>query len=108
VNNISLSGRLTRDPELRSLPSGDAICQMRLAVDNMAPGRKTGYIDAVCFGNPGEAAAGTDQGVAGRRRRPSGAPHLGGQGRSQARGLPGHRQRRVLRPAAHNRRGGSV
>jgi len=56
MNNISLSGRLTRDPELRLLPSGDAICQMRLAVDNMAPGRKTGYIDAVCFGKPGEAA----------------------------------------------------
>ena len=57
MNNISLSGRLTRDPELRSLPSGDAVCQIRLAVDNMAPGRKTGYIDVVCFGKPGEAAA---------------------------------------------------
>ena len=56
MNKISLSGRLTRDPELRSLPSGDAVCQLRLAVDNMAPGRKTGYVDVVCFGKPGEAA----------------------------------------------------
>src|SRR6202020_1592268 len=57
MNNISLSGRLTRDPELRSLPSGDAVCQVRLAVDAMSAGRKTGYIDVVCFGKPGEAAA---------------------------------------------------
>jgi single-strand DNA-binding protein len=57
MNHISLTGRLTRDPELRALPSGDSACQMRLAVDQMAPGREAGYIDVATFGKAGEAAA---------------------------------------------------
>jgi single-strand DNA-binding protein len=57
VNHISITGRLTRDPELRSLSSGDPVCSMRLAVDGMAPGRETGYIDVAAFGKPGEACA---------------------------------------------------
>jgi single-strand DNA-binding protein len=53
---MTISGRRTRDPELRSLPSGDQVCNLRLAVDGMAPGRETGYIDVATFGKPGEAA----------------------------------------------------
>jgi single-strand DNA-binding protein len=53
---MTITGRLTRDPELRSLPSGDQVCNLRLAVDGMAPGRETGYIDVAAFGKPGEAA----------------------------------------------------
>ncbi|MQA76580.1 MAG: single-stranded DNA-binding protein, partial [Solirubrobacterales bacterium] len=34
MNTVNLIGRLTRDPELRSLPSGQAVCDMRIAVDN--------------------------------------------------------------------------
>ena len=57
MNRITATGRLTQDPELKSLPSGDNVCQLRLAVEGMAPGRETGYIDVATFGNPGEAAA---------------------------------------------------
>ena len=54
---ITLTGRLTRDPELRELPNGQSVCKLRLAVDDMAPGRETGYINVSSFGKPGEAAA---------------------------------------------------
>ncbi len=57
MNSINLTGRLTQDPELRALPSGDPVCKLRLAVDSLAPGRETGYINVTCFGNSGEAAA---------------------------------------------------
>ena len=56
MNSISLTGRLTRDPELRELAGGDPVCKMRIAVENMAPQRETGYIDVTCFGKPGLAA----------------------------------------------------
>ena len=57
MNRITITGRLTTDPELRSLPSGESVCKLRLAVDGMGPGRKTGYLDVSCFGGGGEAAA---------------------------------------------------
>ena len=57
MNRITITGRLTRDPELGSLPSGDPVCNLRLAVDGMAPGRETGYVDVAAYGKPGEAAA---------------------------------------------------
>jgi single-strand DNA-binding protein len=57
MNAIHLTGRLTTDPELRSLPSGDNVCRLRLAVEGLAPGRETGYLNVACFGKPGEAAA---------------------------------------------------
>jgi len=57
MNSINITGRLTTDPELRSLPSGDKVCKLRLAVDGLAPGRETGYVNVTCFGAGGEAAA---------------------------------------------------
>ncbi|HUZ84102.1 MAG TPA: single-stranded DNA-binding protein [Gaiellales bacterium] len=57
MNRITITGRLTRDPELGSLPSGDPVCKLRLAVDGMAPKRETGYVDVSAFGPSGEAAA---------------------------------------------------
>ncbi len=54
---INIVGRLTRDPEVTELPSGSSVCNLRLAVDGLAPNRETGYIDAAAFGKPGEAAA---------------------------------------------------
>jgi single-strand DNA-binding protein len=35
VNKVFLAGRLTRDPELRYLPSGAPVCEMGLAVTRM-------------------------------------------------------------------------
>ena len=57
MNSVNITGRLTTDPELRSLPSGEAVCKLRLAVEGLAPGRETGYLNVSCFGNAGEAAA---------------------------------------------------
>ena len=57
MQRYTCTGRLTRDPELRELPGGGTVCKLRLAVDDMARGRETGYINVSSFGKPGEAAA---------------------------------------------------
>lgn len=57
MNTVSLTGRLTRDPELRELPSGDTVCSMRIAVDRMGRGDDPGFINVSSFGKPGEACA---------------------------------------------------
>jgi single-strand DNA-binding protein len=54
MNRLTLVGRLTRDPELRALPSGTSVCNMRLAVD----GRRdddTVFIDIATFGAQAQA-----------------------------------------------------
>ena len=59
MNSYQATGRLTRDPELRYLPDGTPVCQIRIAVDGMGRGGRdeTGYINATQFGDPGLAAA---------------------------------------------------
>jgi single-strand DNA-binding protein len=58
INKCIFTGRLTKDPELRTLPSGTSVCELRLAVDGMGRGREAvGYINVSVFGNGGEAAA---------------------------------------------------
>jgi single-strand DNA-binding protein len=57
MNSVNITGRLTADPELRALPSGENVCKLRLAVAGLAPARETGYVNVSCFGKPGEAAA---------------------------------------------------
>ena len=37
VNKYICVGNLTRDPELRSLPSGTPVCDLRIAVDGHGP-----------------------------------------------------------------------
>lgn len=39
INYVALAGRLTRDPELKHLPSGMAICEMYLAVSRFYKGK---------------------------------------------------------------------
>jgi len=39
INHVVLSGRLTRDPELRYIPSGTAVCKIGLAVGRHFRGR---------------------------------------------------------------------
>jgi single-strand DNA-binding protein len=58
-NHIHLTGRLTQDPVLKGQENGNPVCQLRLAVDGMSPGRETGFINVATFGAPGEAAART-------------------------------------------------
>lgn len=57
INSYTCTGRLTRDPELRALPSGTSVCELRLAVDGMGRNREVGYINVSVFGAGGEAAA---------------------------------------------------
>lgn len=59
INVVTLSGRLTRDPELRHTPSGTAVMSARLAFETS---RKNGsewvnepnYVDLVAWGNRAE------------------------------------------------------
>jgi single-strand DNA-binding protein len=59
MNIAAISGNLTRDPELRSTPSGVPVCQVRLAVNGMGRGGRdeVGYINVTSFGAGAEAAA---------------------------------------------------
>lgn len=57
MNSLNITGRLTADPELRALPSGETVCRLRLALDGLSPRGETGYVKVNCFGKPGDAAA---------------------------------------------------
>jgi single-strand DNA-binding protein len=62
LNVVAISGNLTRDPELRSLPSGNSVCKMRVAVNSR---RKQGnewvdkpnFFDVTVWGAQGENCA---------------------------------------------------
>lgn len=63
VNTVVVTGNLTRDPELRSIPSGNSICSLRLAVNGRrkdASGEwvdDPNYFDVTVFGRQGENCA---------------------------------------------------
>ena len=60
MNTIQLIGRLTRDPELRSTPTGTEVTTLRLAVSRRKKdGEDQGavYIDVVSFNKQAEAVA---------------------------------------------------
>lgn len=53
---ISLVGHLTRDPHLRMLPDGRAVCDLRLAVNGGRDAQPL-FIDIATFGGQAEACA---------------------------------------------------
>jgi len=57
INKIICTGRLTKDPELRTVSEEMKVCQLRLAVDGMGRGREVGYVNVAVFGKAGEACA---------------------------------------------------
>jgi single-strand DNA-binding protein len=64
INRVVLVGNLTRDPELRSLPSGMSVCSLRIAVNTRRKDGATGewtekpnYFDITVWGNQGENCA---------------------------------------------------
>jgi single-strand DNA-binding protein len=60
INRVTLVGRLTRDPELRHLPSGSAVLQIGLAVNGRQKDEagnwtdKPNFFDVKVFGNQAE------------------------------------------------------
>jgi single-strand DNA-binding protein len=60
INRVVLVGRLTRDPELRALPSGASVCALRIACNGSrrdADGEyheRPNYFDVNVYGGAGE------------------------------------------------------
>ena len=64
INRVVLVGNLTRDPELRHLQSGTAVCKLRIAVNTRQKDGATqqwvdkpNYFDVTVWGNQGESCA---------------------------------------------------
>lgn len=62
-NQVILMGNLTRDPELRTIPSGQSVCSFSLALNRSYKGQDgewqeaTDYVDIVAWGPLGERVA---------------------------------------------------
>ena len=63
INRVVLTGNLTRDPELRHLNTGTAVCSLRLAVNTRRKDQsgqwvdKPNYFDITVWGQQGENVA---------------------------------------------------
>ena len=63
INRVVLSGNLTRDPDLRSLPSGSSVCSLRIAVNTRRKDQsgewvdKPNYFSVTVWGAQGENCA---------------------------------------------------
>ena len=63
INRVVLTGNLTKDPDLRNLPSGTAVCSLRLAVNTRRKDQsgqwvdKPNYFDVTVWGQQGENCA---------------------------------------------------
>jgi len=57
MNNLTVSGRLGRDPELRSTASGDPVCSFSLAVNRRKRDADALWFDVSVWGKQGETVA---------------------------------------------------
>jgi single-strand DNA-binding protein len=63
INRVVLVGNLTRDPELKSLPSGSSVCSLRVAVNSRRKDEtgqwvdKPNYFSVSVFGNQAESCS---------------------------------------------------
>ena len=64
INRVTITGNLTRDPDLRELPSGTAVCELGVAVNHRRKDQATdqwveepNYFDVVVFGAQGQNCA---------------------------------------------------
>jgi single-strand DNA-binding protein len=61
INRVVLIGRLTRDPEVRALPSGTSVCSLRIACNSSrrepdgSYSERPNYFDVSVFGAPAES-----------------------------------------------------
>lgn len=51
INRVTITGNLTRDPELRSLPSGTSVCELRVAVNSRRKDQSGEWVDKPNFFN---------------------------------------------------------
>ena len=64
INQVILMGNLTRDPELRQIPSGQSVCSFSLALNRAYKDQSgewqeaTDYIDVVAWAGLGERELG--------------------------------------------------
>jgi len=49
LNKVILVGNLTRDPELRHIPSGAAVCDLGLAVSDKYKNKEGELVESTCF-----------------------------------------------------------
>ena len=63
INRVIITGNLTRDPELRALPSGNNVCDLRVAVNERIKNAATGnyedranFFNVTVWGKQGESA----------------------------------------------------
>ena len=90
INRVVMTGNLTRDPELRSLPSGTSVCRLRVAVQHAPQGRRDRRVgrQAQLLRRHGLGRAGRElrpvprQGPPGRHRRPPRVARVGERGRA--------------------------
>jgi single-strand DNA-binding protein len=64
LNSVCITGNLTKDPELRSTPSGTSVCKLRVAVNSRRKDGQSGewvdkpnYFDVTVWGAQGENCA---------------------------------------------------
>jgi single-strand DNA-binding protein len=63
INRVVLVGRLTRDPDLRALPSGTSVCDLRIACNSSRRDADGAYVerpnffDVSVFGAPAESVS---------------------------------------------------
>jgi single-strand DNA-binding protein len=64
INRVIITGNLTRDPELRSLPSGTSVCSLRVACNTRRKDNSSGewvdkpnFFDVTVWGAQGENCA---------------------------------------------------
>jgi single-strand DNA-binding protein len=63
INRVVMTGNLTRDPELRNLPSGTSVCSLRIACNTRRKDEsgqwadKPNYFDVTVWGAQGENCA---------------------------------------------------
>ena len=58
MNSVNIIGRLGRDPELRTTPSGKSVRELNLAVDDgFGENKKTAWLGVVLWGKTADVAA---------------------------------------------------
>ena len=86
TNRVIITGNLTRDPELRSLPSGTSVCELRVAVNSQRKDESGNWVDKPNYFNVkvwGAQGENCSTYLSKGRRSPSTAASTGASGRAR-------------------------